>query len=51
VVATARDHQEWEVFSRMRLDQGARLGNYYPLTSESRAEYEQWRDQTRASQR
>lgn len=51
VVATAQDHQEWEVFSRMRLDQGARLGNYYPLTSESRAEYEQWRDQQRASQR
>lgn len=44
VVAAAQDHQEWEVFSRMRLDQGARLGNYYPLTSESRAEYEQWRD-------
>ncbi|MCX4554018.1 ribonuclease activity regulator RraA [Streptomyces sp. NBC_01387] len=51
VVATAQDHQEWEVFSRMRLDQGARLGNYYPLTSESRAEYEQWRDQQRSSQR
>ncbi|MCX4869598.1 ribonuclease activity regulator RraA [Streptomyces sp. NBC_00825] len=51
VVATARDHQDWEVFSRMRLDQGARLGNYYPLTSESRAEYEQWRDQQRSSQR
>ncbi|MCX4791151.1 MULTISPECIES: ribonuclease activity regulator RraA [unclassified Streptomyces] len=51
VVATAQDHQEWEVFSRMRLDQGAKLGNYYPLTSESRAEYEQWRDQQRSSQR
>ncbi|MFD0629252.1 ribonuclease activity regulator RraA [Streptomyces sanglieri] len=51
VVATARDHQDWEVFSRMRLDQGARLGNYYPLTSESRAEYEQWRDEQRSSQR
>ncbi|MFG2517602.1 ribonuclease activity regulator RraA [Streptomyces sp. NPDC048527] len=44
VAAAAQDHQEWEAFSRMRLDQGARLGNYYPLTSESRAEYEQWRD-------
>ncbi|WP_406447741.1 ribonuclease activity regulator RraA [Streptomyces sp. NBC_00876] len=51
VIASAQDHQEWEVFSRMRLDEGARLGNYYPLTSESRAEYEQWRDRTRASQR
>ncbi|WP_329371412.1 ribonuclease activity regulator RraA [Streptomyces sp. NBC_00669] len=48
VAAHAQDHQDWEAFSRMRLDQGARLSNYYPLTSESRAEYEQWRDQTRA---
>ncbi|MFB6783761.1 ribonuclease activity regulator RraA [Streptomyces sp. NPDC056352] len=51
VVAHAQDHQDWEVFSRMRLDQGARLDSYYPLTSESRAEYEQWRDRTRKSER
>jgi regulator of RNase E activity RraA len=40
----AGDHEEWEVFSRMRIDQGARLSDYYPLTSDSRAEYEAWRD-------
>jgi regulator of RNase E activity RraA len=40
----AGDHEEWEVFSRMRIDQGATLSDYYPLTSDSRAEYEAWRD-------
>lgn len=39
----AQDHQEWEVFSRQRLDEGARLGDYYPLTPATRAEYEEWR--------
>jgi regulator of RNase E activity RraA len=43
VVASARDHEEWEVFSRMRLDEGARLSDYYPLTPDSREEYEAWR--------
>jgi hypothetical protein len=28
----------------MRIDQGATLSDYYPLTSDSRAEYEAWRD-------
>ncbi|WP_420111148.1 ribonuclease activity regulator RraA [Pseudactinotalea sp.] len=43
VAASARDHEEWEVFSRHRLDEGARLSDYYPLTSDSREEYEAWR--------
>lgn len=43
VVASARDHEEWEVFSRTRLDEGARLSDYYPLTPDSREEYEAWR--------
>ena len=43
VVASARDHEEWEVFSRQRLDEGARLSDYYPLTPDSREEYEAWR--------
>ncbi|WP_309128140.1 ribonuclease activity regulator RraA [Microbacterium sp.] len=42
VVESARDHEEWEVFSRMRLDEGARLSDYYPLTPDSREEYEAW---------
>ncbi len=51
VITAAQDHQEWEVFSRMRIDEGARLADYYPLSSESRAEYEQWRDATSTPQR
>ncbi|MGN8552158.1 UNVERIFIED_CONTAM: ribonuclease activity regulator RraA [Microbacterium sp. SLM126] len=43
VVDAVRDHEEWEVFSRERLDQGARLSDYYPLTPDSRQEYEAWR--------
>ncbi len=39
----AKDHQDWEVFSRERLNAGARLSDYYPLTPDSRAEYEAWR--------
>ncbi|GGK93777.1 demethylmenaquinone methyltransferase [Sphaerisporangium melleum] len=44
VVDQAGDHEDWETFSRMRIDDGAPLSDYYPLTSESRAEYEAWRD-------
>jgi regulator of RNase E activity RraA len=40
--AATKDHQDWEVFSRTRLDQGARLSDYYPLTPDTRAEYEAW---------
>ncbi|KRC59213.1 dimethylmenaquinone methyltransferase [Agromyces sp. Root81] len=40
---SASDHQEWEVFSRQRLDEGARLSDYYPLNEGTRAEYEAWR--------
>ncbi|WP_226531106.1 ribonuclease activity regulator RraA [Microbacterium paraoxydans] len=43
VVESARDHEDWEVFSRTRLDEGARLSDYYPLTPDSREEYEAWR--------
>lgn len=38
-----KDHQDWEVFSRERLDSGARLSDYYPLTPATREEYEAWR--------
>ncbi len=40
--AAAQDHEEWEVFSRERIDQGARLSDYYPLTPDTRGEYEEW---------
>ncbi|WP_328686050.1 ribonuclease activity regulator RraA [Streptomyces sp. NBC_00343] len=44
LIQDAEDHEDWESFSRMRLEQGARLSDYYPLSPNSRAEYELWRD-------
>jgi regulator of RNase E activity RraA len=43
VVEAAQDHEAWETFSRHRLDGGARLSDYYPLTPDTREEYEAWR--------
>lgn len=40
-IATA--HEEWEVFSRQRLEEGGRLAKYYPLDDEASAEYERWK--------
>ncbi|NYF16597.1 regulator of RNase E activity RraA [Microbacterium sp. AK009] len=43
LTALSREHEEWEVFSRMRIDEGGRLSDYYPLNDRTRAEYERWR--------
>lgn len=51
LIADGKDHEDWEVFSRMRLEQGARLSDYYPLTPDSRGEYEQWRDHQQTQHR
>jgi regulator of RNase E activity RraA len=51
LVEDAEDHEDWEEFSRMRLEQGARLSDYYPLSPDSRAEYEFWRAGQQALQR
>ena len=39
-VATAK--AEWEVFSRMKLEEGGPLEKYYPLNEEAQQEYEAW---------
>lgn len=39
----ALDHEDWEVFSRMKLAEGGALQKYYPLNEEGRREYEAWR--------
>lgn len=44
IVAAATEHEQWEVFSRQRIDGGARLSDYYPLTPDTRAEYQRWRN-------
>jgi regulator of RNase E activity RraA len=45
VVEAAGDHEQWERFSRSRIEEGGALSDYYPLTPETRAEYERWRGQ------
>ena len=42
IAKKAASKAEWEVFSRMRLEQGGALDYYYPLTDEARVEYEEW---------
>jgi regulator of RNase E activity RraA len=37
------EHEDWEAFSRLRLQQGGALAKYYPLNDEGRQEYEVWR--------
>lgn len=36
-------HEEWEVFSRIKLAEGGSLKKYYPLNEEGWREYEEWR--------
>lgn len=36
-------HEEWEVFSRIRLLEGGALRKYYPLSDEGWVEYEEWK--------
>ena len=43
LLGRATAHGDWEEFSRMRLLQGGELRRYYPLTEETRPEYEEWR--------
>lgn len=43
VIDAAAEHDAWERFSRQRIDEGAALRDYYPLTDKSRQEYEAWR--------
>jgi regulator of RNase E activity RraA len=43
VIEEAQKHHEWEVFSRMKLTQGAPLQRYYPLHPSAVEEYEAWR--------
>ena len=45
VAQHTRAHEEWEVFSRIKLAEGGALNKYYPLNEEGWAEYEEWRKQ------
>ncbi len=43
LLKNAKEHAEWEEFSRMRLEQGGDLRKYYPLREDAQAEYEAWK--------
>ena len=49
LVEAAEAHEGWEQFSRLRLDEGARLSDYYPLNERTRAEFESWRNRRSAA--
>jgi regulator of RNase E activity RraA len=44
VVERTLEHEDWEVFSRMKLAAGGSLRTYYPLSEEGQREYEAWRE-------
>ena len=43
VAEVTQEHEDWEIFSRMKLAAGGSLFKYYPLNDEGRQEYEEWR--------
>lgn len=43
VAQATLEHEEWEVFSRIKLAEGGELRKYYPLNDEGWAEYQEWR--------
>jgi regulator of RNase E activity RraA len=43
VIEESQKHHEWEVFSRMKLIEGATLQRYYPLHPSAFDEHEAWR--------
>jgi regulator of RNase E activity RraA len=45
VAEHTKEHEDWEVFSRIKLAEGGALNKYYPLNEEGWAEYEEWRKQ------
>jgi regulator of RNase E activity RraA len=43
VIKQSSEHHEWEIYSRIKLMEGAPLQRYYPLHEDARGEYEEWR--------
>ena len=41
--ARAVEHEDWEVFSWVRLAEGGMLRKYYPLSKEAAEEFEVWK--------
>ena len=45
IAKKASQKAEWEIFSRMKLEEGGALDKYYPLTEEAEKEYQAWLEQ------
>ena len=43
LVQKATEHAEWEVFSKLKLEEGGDLRKYYPLRSDAQEEYAAWK--------
>ncbi len=43
LVKKATEHAEWEVFSKMKLEEGGDLRKYYPLRADAQEEYAAWK--------
>lgn len=46
VLQTTLEHEDWEVFSRMKLMEGGSIRTYYPLSEEGQREYEAWKKES-----
>ena len=42
IAEVSTEKTEWEVFSRMKLEEGGLLSKYYPLDEEAQKEYQAW---------
>lgn len=42
IAKKAAEKAEWEVFSRLKLEEGGALDKYYPLNAEANREYQAW---------
>ncbi|MFD7159827.1 hypothetical protein ACFV9C_34880 [Kribbella sp. NPDC059898] len=43
VATTSLEHEEWERFSRLRIEEGGRLADYYPVSESNWDEYQSWK--------
>ncbi|GAA1593987.1 dimethylmenaquinone methyltransferase [Kribbella hippodromi] len=43
IATTSLEHEEWEQFSRLRIEEGGRLTDYYPVSESNWDEYESWK--------
>ena len=45
VLEETEEHEEWEIFSKLKLENGGEISKYYPLNDEGKKEYEIWKKQ------